>query len=132
MPNKENLRKWVAALRSGEFAQGQGGLHFKATDTKPERYCCLGVACLIAEQEGLKINRPGVNGYQWRNDGFLPSVVSDWLGVEDGIRGSAVHLGGDDYATTLNDGQRLPFPQIADRIEQHYDLKDGDADVPNS
>src|SRR5688572_17403992 len=35
--------KWVKALRSGEFKQGEGKLHDSDNDT----YCCLGVLCKI-------------------------------------------------------------------------------------
>src|ERR1700722_19140718 len=33
--------KWVAALRSGEYKQGDGKLHNRTDDS----YCCLGVLC---------------------------------------------------------------------------------------
>lgn len=37
-------KKWVAALRSGKYKQGQYRLH----DTAEQGYCCLGVACRVA------------------------------------------------------------------------------------
>jgi hypothetical protein len=37
----EVKQKWVTALRSGEYVQGDGYLHNKKKDT----YCCLGVLC---------------------------------------------------------------------------------------
>jgi hypothetical protein len=36
--------KWIAALRSGEYAQGDAYLHDLSRDT----YCCLGVAAKAA------------------------------------------------------------------------------------
>lgn len=36
---KDDIRKWVKALRSGEYKQSIGGLQDK------KGYCCLGVAC---------------------------------------------------------------------------------------
>lgn len=36
--------KWVEALRSGEFKQGQGKLH----NPKEDSYCCLGVLCKLS------------------------------------------------------------------------------------
>ena len=42
MPNKENIRKWVEALRSGDFPQTTSTL------ADSDGYCCLGVACDIS------------------------------------------------------------------------------------
>ena len=38
---KEHLRKWVEALRSGDYKQAEGAL------SRGDSYCCLGVACDI-------------------------------------------------------------------------------------
>ena len=38
--------KWLKALRSGTFKQGQGRLHEKIEGE--DTYCCLGVACVIS------------------------------------------------------------------------------------
>lgn len=38
--------KWVEALRSGKYVQGQCGLRVN------ERFCCLGVLCDIIEPDG--------------------------------------------------------------------------------
>ena len=44
--------KWITALRSNEFKQGDCQLYNKNNDT----YCCLGVACHIAgHEESLKM-----------------------------------------------------------------------------
>ena len=45
MPNRENIRKWVDALRSGEFKQAR-----KALRTS-DGFCCLGVACEVYRRE---------------------------------------------------------------------------------
>lgn len=45
--NQEWKEKWVAALRSGEYAQTRGRLHTK------DGYCCLGVLeDLVAKEKG--------------------------------------------------------------------------------
>ena len=41
----ENAKKWVKALRSGEFEQGTGYLR------KGDKFCCLGVACAVYQDE---------------------------------------------------------------------------------
>lgn len=43
-------RKWVEALRSGEYVQGKQCLQSEG------RYCCLGVLCVVA---GIGIGRDG-------------------------------------------------------------------------
>jgi hypothetical protein len=40
---KEFLEKWLKALRSGEYKQGEDLLY----NPKEQSYCCLGVACVI-------------------------------------------------------------------------------------
>jgi hypothetical protein len=42
----ELKEKWVAALRSGEYAQTKGVLRDK------EGFCCLGVLCDVAQPDG--------------------------------------------------------------------------------
>lgn len=39
-----NCRKWTAALRSGEYQQARGRLHYNTLAGVPS-FCCLGVAC---------------------------------------------------------------------------------------
>jgi hypothetical protein len=47
-----NAKRWVAALRSGEFTQAKEKLEDRGS------YCCLGVACVIAERNGnVRIER---------------------------------------------------------------------------
>ena len=41
----ENVSKWVAALRSGEYGQARGRLR------EGNRFCCLGVACDVYMKE---------------------------------------------------------------------------------
>ena len=40
--NKEIKEKWINALRSGEYTQGQGYLYIENSDGT-ESFCCLGV-----------------------------------------------------------------------------------------
>jgi hypothetical protein len=41
-----NQEKWLQALESGEFKQGEGRLQ------EDDSYCCLGVACRVAGVQG--------------------------------------------------------------------------------
>ena len=44
---KRDIRdQWIAALRSGEYKQGNGVLHQVSKDGA-ESFCCLGVLCRV-------------------------------------------------------------------------------------
>jgi hypothetical protein len=106
--------KWLEALRSGDFEQGKRWLHANG------EYCCLGVLCEIAAEEGVV-----TVGRRWQiitYDGvgnLLPQSVVDWAGLdtpwgwqqEDGSQGYIPSL------TSMND-EGVPFPEIADFIEK--------------
>jgi hypothetical protein len=71
----ENARKWVEALRSGEYTQTQGVLRDESG------YCCLGVACVVYETATeTKIEGPEWDPDHWSADEELPDDVRDWLG----------------------------------------------------
>ena len=46
--NKEAMREWVEALRSGTYMQGSGAL--RRQTIKGEKFCCLGVFCNVFEK----------------------------------------------------------------------------------
>jgi hypothetical protein len=66
----ENAKKWVAALRSGDFRQGKCAL------LTEEGYCCLGVACALHIQEGL--SPANIVGNKATH---LPEAVREWFGL---------------------------------------------------
>ena len=49
--HQEVKQQWVTALRSGEYAQGNGHLR------KDDEYCCLGVLCDIAVKAAVTHGR---------------------------------------------------------------------------
>ena len=105
-PNRENIQKWVDALRSGEYEQGKGNL--KTADGK---FCCLGVACEISELGEW-------NGrYYLDASNFLPPEVQGWLGLSSSPQIVGV---ADGSAWYLNDHRGWSFDQIADAIERTY------------
>ena len=73
----ENAKKWVAALRSGEYRQCKSRLH------RQDEYCCLGVA------EELRLNSVGESwvAHPELADEF---VVPGWTGEHDEEPGYAV------------------------------------------
>lgn len=141
MPNTEVIKKWVEALRSGEYKQTTGKLHRVTLNEnlpeEPPGMCCLGVLCDLAAKAGV-VTRV-VDGMLMRYDGethVLPPVVRDWAGLgfdnpyvkyevyfEDGPAAAY------DPVSVLNDDHRLGFSEIADAIEATY-LAKSDAGQP--
>jgi hypothetical protein len=136
-PNKGALRKWVAALRSGEYEQGRERLHSldrSDPDNEKHTYCCLGVACEVFNRENvdepleLRQATRDRHNYIVSYDGepsVLPARVARWLGVfpdqNPAIDGR--------YLSVWNDGNHVSnnitprdFEAIADMIERHYQL----------
>ena len=127
----ENRRKWVEALRSGDYQQGRRSLR-PTNDT----YCCLGVACdvLSNENQGWEANQ----GEFWfyRSDGSLvarelPSEVRDMLGLQTAV-GNMTKLDwrlGKSLASMNDEGST--FEEIADIIESEppYLLRNPDGSL---
>jgi hypothetical protein len=107
--------QWVAALRSGQYAQGYQRLR------EEDRFCCLGVLCDLAMQEerdyawqeAYSRVRPGayaVVGMNVDHDCLPPDgVYSRWAGMQ---RREV------DELASMND-QHYTFAMIADWIEAH-------------
>lgn len=55
--NKTIKRKWIKALRSGEYAQGEGNLKCGPNLDGEMEYCCLGVLRAICPE--LKLKKSG-------------------------------------------------------------------------
>lgn len=124
--NKQIAKKWIKALRSGEYKQGQTGR--LKSDTG---YCCLGVLCEIASKEGLGIfDNNGIfhaNGEQKRQS--LPSDVLAWSEMKNYMGYFQSDLG-EVSLWNMNDGvtnknqladNRLSFNEIADVIEEYQE-----------
>jgi hypothetical protein len=55
---KSDVKKWVKALRSGEYRQGEASLCNEDEISGECVYCCLGVACdILAEDNWVKPRR---------------------------------------------------------------------------
>ena len=132
---KEVMVKWVKALRSGKFKQGQGTL--KQFNKKgQEQHCCLGVLCELyndtmkkskkktLSEETIYIDADFSHGYSRfggkRDD--LPKEVMKWSGIGNSMGSftidNPIH---DQYnLADLNDTGRK-FKTIADIIEKNYE-----------
>ncbi len=96
----ENLKKWVAALRSGDYKQGRRKLSCN------ERYCCLGVA-----REILKENF--CNTIKKEKDFLLDSQeFENTFGINHDEHAQRA------LSSTNDNGAE--FTEIADYIESEY------------
>lgn len=132
MINEEAMRLWVQALRSGEYIQGNG--HLAHYQNGQLRHCCLGVACRVAIANGI----PVATEEQYYaatdmqkilfdgHDAFLPSAVTQWLGVQDVYDDNVMLTDHDSSfgrkisASEANDVYHWDFARIADTIERDY------------
>lgn len=108
--NKNIAKQWIAALRSGDYLQGHGRL--VAIGKGCVGFCCLGVLCNIATE----------NGYgEWVGDHFkdersvrnsleLSIEVRKWADMSDKSMQMLIEF---------NDTRGFSFQQIADYIEKN-------------
>lgn len=114
----EIKEKWVTALRSGEYNQGENCL--KVVNSKDEeRHCCLGVLCEVVD--GVTF---GDGRFHYKDNtgvAALPTELVDDLG----LNGPEVRIEALDNTTltAFNDGlgdkDKHSFDEIADIIEKH-------------
>ena len=124
MMHEHIKRKWLDALRSGDYEQGQNYLRYR------DSYCCLGVLCDLYNDEAWGFRTE--DGHTHSDDNVylhsgeatvLPKEVQEWAGLKD--PNPAVVM--EDKATSkrayfdsigqLNDGG-VGFDKIADIIEE--------------
>lgn len=121
----EIKNRWIRALRSGEYNQATGTLY----DPEQNGYCCLGVLCEIARDNGVVTRKVydtfslyfQESDYDDARSGSLPQVVQDWAGIESSDPKVMTDADGSGYRgqyrlSELNDFC-LSFDQIADAIE---------------
>jgi hypothetical protein len=104
----ENAKKWVAALRSGEYLQARTHLR------REYGFCCLGVACDLYAKSHPEADweRRG-NLFRFMGElGTLPNPVRKWIGLTD----SCGIYNFSHFLVTDND-EGKSFNEIADIIE---------------
>lgn len=90
--DKDIAIEWATALRSGQYKQSRYALHL--TDGG---YCCLGVLCLVRNIPIPELERDAYNAIR---NLLTQGEVSQFI--------------------QFNDGLKLTFSQIADKIEDLY------------
>jgi hypothetical protein len=108
------IKKWVEVLRSGKYRQGREALVARKPG-KHVSYCCLGVLCNLAVEEGI-IEKHWRGGYGSNNDiHYLPQKVQNWAGLQTIAGGFGKHPITDSLANLNDEGSS--FKEIADVIE---------------
>lgn len=107
--------KWVEALRSGEYKQGQAALRHA------DHFCCLGVLCdLHSKETGYKWTRPSNSDpdtdvmYYQGQSGMPPEVVTEWAELVD----MNVLIAGEVQSLDGHNDAGVKFDQIAKAIEE--------------
>lgn len=80
-PNKKRITKWVNALESGRWNQGR----YYLGDSKTNEYCCLGVACEVGIENGIKIKcniEPSLMISYNKETEIPPEEICEWLGID--------------------------------------------------
>ena len=113
-----NQQKWVDALRSGQYKQARFVLHSQILHNGENSYCCLGVACVIAEQNGVIVRRKFDEQLIGGSLYDQPDVL-DWLKMKT-IVGTYGYTDAKSLAL-CNDYEGMDFNQIADEIERNAD-----------
>lgn len=108
--NPELKAKWIAALRSGKYAQTSSALRDSVG------YCCVGVLADVVDPAGWD------EYHAWRNyAGTIDAVSRDELQIEWDVISRL---------ECMNDGARFEdenivkhtFPEIADYLESRTDI----------
>jgi hypothetical protein len=109
----ENQESWLKALESDEFKQAIGLLENKG------RFCCLGVACILAGRAGLLLNLV-TSGHSIGEllGGNLTSQpgVQEWLGLLDACGLPYGKVGMTETVLTKMNDSGKSFKEIAKTI----------------
>ncbi len=118
---KRIKKKWLKALRSGEYVQGDNWLCTKGK--RYDNFCCLGVLTdLYLREKGEGWSSDGVldlgdnfgfKGDSWIERNFLPLKVMEWSGIQSNDPSV-----GEATVADLNDSN-MTFKNIATLIEKH-------------
>ena len=131
--NADVAKKWVEALRSGNYLQGKGRL-CSVTEDDDKYFCCLGVLCDLYEREhsdmfGIVQTIEDMNDFDYDYDIkhevsydystlTLPQSVMEWSGIKHGDGTFTSDIEGETSLALLNDELELTFDEIANIIER--------------
>jgi len=104
--NKEILKQWILALRSGDYKQGRYALCNSYTE-----FCCLGVLCNISKQGAWNFNKESRDFTYLGEGSVLPKAVREWAGFQD--------TGLPNKLIVFNDDLNYSFDKIADWLSDN-------------
>lgn len=118
---KKHLRlKWLEALESGKYKQAEGRLRRPREDGKSYGYCCLGVLCNIAVQDGVGTwekagsESPTYFTLDGEDDGVgLVYSMQQVVGIENALQSRLI---------SMNDDEGKSFKEIAKHLRQVWNL----------
>ena len=128
---KDVAKKWVKALRSGKYKQGETYLKQFNYDNEQPRHCCLGVLCELYN-DSMRKNHKKTLSTKVRNklttdcvafnnkEGELPPVVMKWADIIDPI-GRYIIIDEFGSLADMNDCGKT-FKTIANFIEKNADI----------
>ncbi len=112
--NNVAVKKWIDALRSGDYTQCEGYLRIK------DSHCVLGVLCDVHSKENQsECGWASIEGrlfYGYCGDEVgLVDEVEEWIGSDlmDSLQGA------DDDLILANDYGKYNFDKLANMIEDH-------------
>ena len=108
-------KRWVQALRSGEYLQGNGSLK-KKDENGVAVYCCLGVLCDIVDPKAWGLLDSESTKFRNQLEGVLPISIMKDVGLDSlnpVIGPEKMHC------ARANDDDKKTFIEIADLIEKN-------------
>lgn len=109
-------KKWLKALRSGEYKQGKGLLY----SSKDDSYCCLGVACKV---QGISPDQwgfmDGKNKYKGIPDILIGYDNNDLTNVLACMNDAFTTRRANTIKPSFTYKKRRSFKQIANWIEKN-------------
>lgn len=102
--NLKELKKWIAALDSGNYSQTKNTLEDEYG------YCCLGVACkVLIPEENIEYYLGYLSGSLPIDQSYAPQWLKDLNGLFGKKTGTAL--------SELNDYKNMSFGEIATCLE---------------
>lgn len=118
--NIEIGERWVKTLRSGKYKQGKGFLE-RLRGTGGE-FCCLGVLCNLAFEEGVVERREGERAaYYAGANAWLPEEVREWAGMSSLYGDIPSSCSPDSRPLSELNDDGTSFVEIAGIIEAHME-----------
>lgn len=101
-------KKWVKALRSGDYLQAKSALYDRTANGYKGGYCCLGIACVIQHP---KLNLQG----GW----IIDDTAKKAKNVPSVLKGNEDNNELVEKLSSMNDSGKWSFNRIATYVEKY-------------